>query len=72
MMTPKVPANVKVESAPASCCMKPRRLHAQAIPATAPVSMKRMRYIARSSLAVIRLPLTWALMSFPTSVTLVR
>ena len=41
-------------------------------PATAPVSMKRMRYIARSSLAVIRLPLTWALMSFPTSVTLVR
>ena len=34
--------------------------------------MKRMRYIARSSLAVIRLPLTWALMSFLTSVTLVR
>ena len=59
-------------SAPASCCMKPRRLYAQAIPTTAPVSMKRMRYIARSSLAVIRLPLTWALMSFPASVTLVR
>jgi hypothetical protein len=63
---------VKVESAPANCCMKPRRLHAQAIPKTAPVSMNRMRYIARSFLAVIRLPLTWALMSFPTSVMLVR
>ena len=43
-----------------------------AIPKTAPIRMKRMRYIARSSLAVIRLPLTWALMSFPASVTLVR
>lgn len=48
MMIPKVPAKVKAESGAASCCMKPRKLAAQAIPTTAPIKMKRMRITVKS------------------------
>ena len=43
MMIPNVPVNVNVDSEPASAIMNPRRLAAQAMPSTAPISMKRTR-----------------------------
>jgi hypothetical protein len=47
MMIAKLPVKVNVESGPASCYMKPRRLAAQASPTTAPITMKRMRPMVR-------------------------
>jgi hypothetical protein len=36
MMIPKVPVKVNVESGPANCCMKARKLTAQVSPMTVP------------------------------------